>query len=43
MTITAYSLQEFLSIIAGLVREGLTFESSAEGGSTYTIRLTGGY
>lgn len=43
MKITAYSREEFTGIIAGLVREGLTFEASAEGGGVYIITLTGGY
>lgn len=43
MTITAYSRDEFTAIIAGLVREGLTFRAEAPTDHPYTITLTGGF
>jgi len=40
MTISCRDLDTFISTIAGLVREGLTFHADA---STCEIRLLGGY
>lgn len=43
MTITCHSRAEFTAVIAGLVREGLTFRAVATTDQTYTIELTGGF
>lgn len=39
-TVTCTTMPQFLAVIAGLVREGLTFDANAE---ALTINLTGGY
>jgi hypothetical protein len=43
MTITCHSREEFTAVIAGLVREGLTFRATATSDRSYTIELTGGF
>ena len=44
MTITAQSIEEFTVIIAGLVREGLTFEARTDAvNGLFEITLTGGF
>jgi hypothetical protein len=43
MTITCHSRAEFTGVIAGLVREGLTFRAEAFSDGTYFITLTGGF
>lgn len=43
MTIECHSREEFTAVIAGLVREGLTFRATATSDHTYIIELTGGY
>lgn len=44
MTITAQSIEEFTVIIAGLVREGLTFEARSDARNwIFEITLTGGF
>jgi hypothetical protein len=40
MTILCDTIFEFLDVIDGLVRRGLTFRADAK---TFTIELTGGY
>lgn len=43
MTITTHDRAEFTAIIAGLVREGLTFDAFAAIDGSYRITLTGGF
>lgn len=42
MTITADSIEDLTSIVAGLVEKGLTFEARSTS-SGWVITLTGGY
>lgn len=39
-TITCHTIDDFVAVIAGLVREGVTFEADT---LTQKITLTGGY
>ncbi len=43
MNITTYCRDEFILIVAGLVREGLHFDALRTDFGLYTITLTGGY
>ncbi len=43
MIITCFNRTEFTAVIAGLVREGITFRAVATSDQTYTIELTGGF
>lgn len=40
MTIVTHSMEEFVEVIAGLVKHGLTFKADS---STMVITLLGGY
>jgi hypothetical protein len=40
MTITCQSIAQLIEVVAGLVREGLTFEADAD---TLRVTLLGGY
>lgn len=40
MTVHCTNLQEFITVCAGFVREGVTFRADS---GTLTIALTGGY
>jgi len=42
MTITVKTIQELVEITAGLVKEGLTFNTNKKGG-VWIIELTGGF
>ena len=42
MTIRCDTIDEMTEVVAGLVRQGLTFESRPQG-SGWLITLTGGY
>lgn len=39
-TITCTTMQQFLSVVSGMVRKGLTFEADA---TALTVTLTGGF
>lgn len=43
MNIACYSRDEFVAVIAGLVREGIRFRASATSDHDYFIELTGGF
>jgi hypothetical protein len=43
MRIAAKSMDEMIKIVAGLVREGLTFETFKNTCDTWIIELTGGF
>lgn len=43
MTIKANGIKDMVLIVAGLVREGLTFEATEGADEVWTIKLTGGY
>ena len=43
MVIRHIDVSQLATIVAGLVREGLTFEAIADLGGTWTIKLTGGF
>lgn len=43
MIIRCYGVEQFTAVIAGLVREGVTFRADATTDRNYIIELTGGY
>lgn len=43
MTIRAISTEQMVEIVAGLVKNGLTFEATPAPHGEWNIKLTGGY
>jgi hypothetical protein len=43
MTVTVRNIEKLAVIVAGLVREGVTFEVENELPNVWVIRLTGGF